>query len=1167
MRLYRRLLRLKLIPFFFLSLALLPTALLSAPLPRALVVLGVGQTGPGKAERGIMAALRRAGYTPAGVPGDALAGPASLEAPDIGLVVLTRADRLPAAAAPPLDRYLKRGGRVIVLRAPAWQTPLIRWQGRWLTEREYYRATAAVPPDHPLFDFAPGGLAGWTRTSNAMESPTQAETVPADRPGFTRALRVKIANLTSWDTFVSPPLEAPFPDGNTITCFAAKGGPRTRQLAVEWDERDGSRWIAVVPLTEEWRRYALPPSAFRYWQSNPARAGDRFRPENAERVSFGLAFTHTIPVGGAHEYWVANVGTSRATGEEEKDPAAVAMPPMDGLYPAYKFFRVTGPVTLSVAEEARSMVGMSPPPTAATILAPHPRPRGVGLDRGRDWRWIPLITAHAPNGDWRGDPAAMLLWTGGPYKGAMVATFGVQDEGFYARPAVAGLIGRIAAAMRRGLFLQEAGADAFTYFADETPILGARAVNFGEKTACAVRLRVADRSGGKTLLTTTWAEPLASGDSVERRLNLSGQGRWPSDSLTVTAELVSKGRVVDRLTHDIHVWRPLKHPAFLRTGRGEFLLNGKPWRANGVNYMPSSGIGVEDGDFFERWIGKRSYDPEIIERDLRRVRAMGLNALSAFIYYQSIPGHNLLDFLRLCRKYGIRVNLSLRPGTPMDFRKEEILAIIRAFRLWKNDTVFAYDLAWEPSLGGHDARRQWDREWERWIIDRYGSVENAEKDWGFRAPRAGSPAPDDGGIAPSPPITGESDSPRIGGRGAITNPTGQQLTSDGPWRVMVAAYRHFCDDLLYRKYSAAADIVRSVDPNHLISFRMSEAGNPTYNWDAFLPYDFPALAGAVDFLAPEAYGRIGDWERVKPGVFEVAYARSCAPAKPVLWAEMGMSTMDATRYVNDPALLRKQADFYRAFYRLLRLSHSNGIFFWWYPGGFRVGENSDFGIINPDGTDRPVTKVIRQEAAGFRNLPPVPKPDAWITIDRDASPTGLYAVYEKAQAAFWRAVAAGKRLGLRTAAAGLDSRTVPLTAIGNVPFTGQNPPKFLDAAFDRLTAETGGRRQAVADGGTVAAPAGRAVRLTVVLRNLSAVTWRGRPGDFRTKGLVRLEAKHGASVVAAPIITDIPPLEQTAVLVTLLAPAAGQSDEVILRPAAQGRAAFGDAFRFRLEGR
>ena len=38
----------------------------------------------------------------------------------------------------------------------------------------------------------------------------------------------------------------------------------------------------------------------------------------------------------------------------------------------------------------------------------------------------------------------------------------------------------------------------------------------------------------------------------------------------------------------------------------------------------------------------------------------------------------------------------------------------------------------------------------------------------------------------------------------------------------------------------------------------------------------------------------------------------------------------------------------------------DGVAWWWYPGGYRVNERSDFGIINPDGTDRPVTKVIRE---------------------------------------------------------------------------------------------------------------------------------------------------------------------------------------------------------------
>ena len=57
------------------------------------------------------------------------------------------------------------------------------------------------------------------------------------------ALHTVIGDLNGYDTFSSPPLTRPFPGGDTLTAFSARGGPRTHSLAVEWDERDGSRWM------------------------------------------------------------------------------------------------------------------------------------------------------------------------------------------------------------------------------------------------------------------------------------------------------------------------------------------------------------------------------------------------------------------------------------------------------------------------------------------------------------------------------------------------------------------------------------------------------------------------------------------------------------------------------------------------------------------------------------------------------------------------------------------------------------------------------------------------------------------------------------------------------------------------------------------------------------
>jgi len=87
-----------------------------------------------------------------------------------------------------------------------------------------------------------------------------------------------------------------------------------------------------------------------------------------------------------------------------------------------------------------------------------------------------------------------------------------------------------------------------------------------------------------------------------------------------------------------------------------------------VNYMPSSGIGLANGQYFENWVGRGAYDPEVIERDLRRVKAMNLNAVSVFIHHESLGAQHLLDLLRRCEALGLHVNQSLRPGTPMAFQ-------------------------------------------------------------------------------------------------------------------------------------------------------------------------------------------------------------------------------------------------------------------------------------------------------------------------------------------------------------------------------------------------------------------------------------------------------------------------------------------------------------------
>jgi len=276
--------------------------------------------------------------------------------------------------------------------------------------------------------------------------------------------------------------------------------------------------------------------------------------------------------------------------------------------------------------------------------------------------------------------------------------------------------------------------------------------------------------------------------------------------------------------------------------------------------------------------------------------------------------------------------------------------------------------------------------WSKWIQERHGSIEAAEKAWGV-------------------PATGKGE--------AIGVPPARQLTQDGPWRKMIADYRLFLDELVGERYGEARRLVRTIDPNHAVSFRMQHAGDPTLNWEQLLPYDFPGLVDAVDIWEPEAYGRIGDWDRVKAGRFTADYARLCDPEKPLIWSEMGYNVWSLSRGGPDPGRIRFAARYYRDFYRMLRESGADGVFFWWYPGGYRVNEKSDFGIINPDGTDRLHTGVIREEGRRFLAAPGPPPPDVWIQVDRDADARGLFGIYEAVQEEYWRAIAEGKTPGLK----------------------------------------------------------------------------------------------------------------------------------------------------------
>lgn len=935
-----------------------------------------------------------AGYAVSFINTASLTNTSTLSPKQFDLLVLPGARSLPAVAAPAVESFLQAGGNLLALGLPAWEQAVFDLNGRWVSRADFNAALATVKPERILFDFGQDDdLRLWQRTSNDPSIPTRHEIVAAQNG---KALHVDIGKLTGWDTFMSPPLTNAYAPGQTLTCFRAKGGSHTKQLALECTETDGSRWIATVALTPEWRSYALTPAAFKAWEPPPARRGEQdcFQPRNAARFVVGLAHTHTAVEGERQEYWFADLGTATSPFGDASLPDEIKLPHLESFAPGYQFFPIATNVLVYEASgtQAPRQRSKADPAETAPLLGLHPRPRGVGFNQERPFRWEPLLTAHdSTNDDYRGAIAALMVHVQPPYRGGVWAVFTPSAADFYQQPLVKNCLQQTLDRMRRGVFLVEGGAEFFTVFENQTFSVGARIVNLGANAATnlslALELDTSPPGGRRVLKATSLRLAPDQTATVETQARLRN-----SAESVVRVTLRADGEWLDGLSHEIGLWRPKTNPAFIEARAGGFWQRGQPWKAHGVNYMPSSGIGLANQQHFEHWVGRGAYDPEIIGRDLRRIKAMNLNAVSVFIYHESLGAQHLLDFLRRCEELDLHVNLSLRPGTPLDFRWNEMKGLIEHYRLAQNDTVFAYDLAWEPSHGGHPQQQQtYQTAWAEWVETHIGQRGAVEKAWGTN-------------------VVGSSDaqSPAV--------PPTAWLLQDGPWRQCVADYRRFLDDFLRAKYAEARRRVKSIDPNHAVSFRMQHAGDPTFNWDAFLPYDFYSLTDAVDIWEPEAYGRIGDWEKVKPGRFTAGYARLCDSGKPLVWAEMGVSVWDPLSMSPAPEKLEFAASYYRDFYRMLEASDANGVFFWWYPGGYRLNERSDFGIINPDGTDRSITTIIRTEGAKFLlSHPAARKPNYWIAVDRDRDARGLLGIYEAAKAEYWQAIAAGKSPGLKWA--------------------------------------------------------------------------------------------------------------------------------------------------------
>jgi hypothetical protein len=722
---------------------------------------------------------------------------------------------------------------------------LFKWENEWLNSKDLEERINQYFLNQPkkiFLNFENEDLSKWTTESNSPKNPVNLEIVEGK---VGKCLKVT-ASLPGWGASASPIFEeSPFTDEHSLTCFWAKGDETTRQMSVEWREKDGSRWIAVVELTPEWRFYSLPPSAFLYWPDNPSvnrgSPGDCFNQKNAKQILFGISDSHTPRIGGGkHTFWIDEVGTLNLPKEVEALPSPSSLRPinLETISPSYKIY------PLSKIDEFRTsqlaaFLKDSKIKENISGFSPVWRPQGRGYNRNRLWRWIPLLEAYE-KGEWRGALASLLL----KRDGTCLISFQLQNPSDIQKPSLTDIL--LQAVDRiNGAFVFEGGAEHFIYNQGQDVKMGALLFNLSPEGK-SLKIKCSIRNGKKNLFQKQ--EEISIPQKGKANLEWHWKAKSPSDGYSVEIETSENGKLIDKISHPLTVLPPQKPPKkddFVSVKGSYFYLKGKKWFPRGINYWPSMLGGLDADIYGGNWLSPTLYDPWIIEKDLTILEKLGINMLAAvgadisLISGEKRAVRNLLDFLHRADKHNMKVMLYI-PANPFNF-EEEVISSIRkgggvgevglasrsiedVFRFIKETglpnitTIFAYDIAWEPAELDRVKAGALNSAWEKWLIRNYGSVENAEAEFGVKLPRQ------DGKVAF-----------QIGINNTKVN----------------AAFMRFFSDYASKRYNAIVRAIKSIDPNHLVSFRGGACGIPNAHW--FPHLHSVGVAKHIDFLCPEGY--------------------------------------------------------------------------------------------------------------------------------------------------------------------------------------------------------------------------------------------------------------------------------------------------------------------------
>ena len=1003
------------------------------------------------------------------------------------LLLLPNSACFPAADIPALKTYLSEGGNILTIGGPPFSRQVVKLDGEWLTQQMLLDKLTAMPSGETILDFGQFTPSKDYRDTGTPETEPKVSTMPSGVDGAGMAMEVSLPSCKFWE-FQDIPITKPFPASETATTFWAKGTPNAEKLMVAWIDSDGARWNTSIELTPSWKRYALASDQFAHWHG-PGGPDDRLQTQKIVKFKIGFENHNLRDPNKPVTFWISDVRSM-------PNPAGstdFTQPTLETLSPAYKTYATTA---AAYVPTLGSYDGLSAEPVLKgkiNTVCSLPRYRGLGFNKTAPHRWIPALAVKMDDGHIGGAAAALYVQDDETYKGSVWATFGIEDADVLTshRQTIADEAVKLVKRIDDGIYLLSGGTDRASYF-EETPVAGAVVLNLGGK------------NGPVDVTCNIAPDPEYAGKMPA--LRLSGSFALP-DKRTIcelgpvnglkpgfyvaTTSMYRDGKLMDEIRQPFSIVesKPVDKSELVTIEGDQFIYKGEPWYSLGINYRPIYVASMEEKPFWKYWTHPDQYDAEIVEMELDLMNKIGLNTV-ALIYpdIDTVPPA-FVDFMERAHKHGLKCHVYIAGLEPMFPSPEKAVKLIKAARLWERPAMFAYDTGWEVRLGNEAKRQGADSAWKRWIEDRYGSVENAEKDWDFTL--------------------------RKGPEGRVHSPTDEQVSEDGPWRRTVAAYRRFWDDRLSRRYMATAQVIDSVDPYHLVGVRSGFGGTGTSAGYALpvMPVDLWSGAKHLDYISPEGYNFSGDQQSFREGGFTTLYGKFASGGKPVYWAELGSSASP-----NPTAeTLEAQREYYEKIYNVFYETRSAGSAAWWWPG-YLIWEKSDFAVINPDFTLRPAALEFTKMAKTATKPYPSKAPNYWIDIDRDPYVRGYAGMLAEKRAEYGKAVGDGKTVGLRTEGTGTDTSNFPKVAIGGTPLNGKNAPKFLNCEFNSLEIrDANGKWVALDDGDKVTVKAGAPIYARASLGNTAETKWLAS-----NNGKVYLKAALGDYKALGPIAKDTP---------------------------------------------